>query len=242
MVWLRFALWLSLLSATPALAAPRWERWSLDLGCPPFATCASMTLTSTVHANGTSVIALTYRNGRNVYGNLFHERQLYTYFDVESNFIGAGWYASGRVRTVSPEPDGAPLGLPDIWVGYSGRDAHEVPRYGLFMTNGSAPVMGCFSGPPSFVGSSGLSYYSICGQAGFGGTVTIFWQFRNRLTLHDLHADGLWEGTEPSICAPPARCVYSVAPEPSTWLLLATGLAAFGGVAALKRRRVPDQR
>jgi hypothetical protein len=236
-------------SAGTLSATPFWEQWTAHIPCMAFQglPCPDITLWTRTSAAGSS-INITVRNPHNV-AEVFTPWIILGPGILDQHFLGAGWYAEGKVDSA--------IGLSGGAVGGPGNaDASMIN--GLYIGNYSGSLRGC-GGSLDPDGIAWVGNFRICPQNGFGGSVTYYYLFASQVRLPDLTyvqfysgengiglftagqysspyvSDGPW-GPQ-AICNDVLACTVTVAPEPSTWALLGGGLALIAAVSVARRRR-----
>jgi len=237
----RFALPLVALAlvARPAQAqTPQWQRYTYRVHCPVLGTCPDLVVQSTTRQGQGADFTLTIRNPF----NLDYVLQPYWHLaDDRIPFCQAGrdWWTTGAVETVQ-----GTMGPGSFFPNFScdGGSAYT-PNTPIVLGTGLTTVGGCDMGPPPY----DFGFYRLCPQLGFGGSVTFFLHLLDEtLTLATIQDMTLYVPWYPSyanpeqgpVCTPTRPCSYEVTPEPSTILLVATGLVVLGGVTYARRRRI----
>jgi len=212
-------------SSTADGQVPQWRRHTASIPCPSFAACASTVVTSVTTPRG-SFYTIKFSNPHNV-GLIDTEwGVVHPLFD-DPYFGDRGWFASGSVEQIFGS-DGPDAFFPDIF---------SSPPGFWYSPGGASSLFGC-TVPGGGPGPNG--YFRICPQGGFGGSVTFFLQTSLPAALPDLSFFWLNRGGQNGagpLCTAAIPCTVDIVPEPSTWLLVGSGLAAVAVVGAVRRRR-----
>lgn len=237
--------------AAPAAVAQQQLSWQNYCTVTGTLLCSSIQLNLTPDAGGTDFSILL----RNLEGSLgITPWSLYNVsFDLTTT-MGPGFAtptfdaalsgSAGYVVTADPASCVVIGGCPGPgwgnmewdWVGGSGlvgSHKDQLPNpFGIVGCDATAQ-------PPSSSGYMGAGYFQTCGDGwiGFNFTLPGAWMFDANSTV----TLSTYDGTDFGSCTFDQTCMatssMTATPEPATAGLLATGLLAIGGAAALRRRR-----